>query len=319
MNELITNFHFLRPWWLAAALPAGLLLWLIAGQSGSRRAWKNIISAHLLKHLLIHESAQNRIRPWHLLGVVWCIVIISLSGPAWQIEPSPFAEDQSALFIVLKVTPSMTADDIQPSRLDRAIHKIRDLMALRRGTLNGLIAYSGSAHLVMPLTRDNAIIESFAAELSPEIMPSEGDALSEAILLANDRLKKSGLSGSVLLVTDAVAEDQVQEIARNQEENLFPVHLLAIASENPGGIISAPALDRSALGKAARAMDGSLTVVTPDEQDVEKIASKVEKDLATMILPDSGQRWKDSGFWLVPFVAILTLIWFRRGWVVRYE
>jgi len=319
MNELITNFHFLRPWWLAAALPAGLLLWFIVDQSDSKRAWKNIISGHLLKHLLISESAQNRLRPWHLLGVVWGVVIIALSGPAWQIEPSPFAEDQSALFIVLKVAPSMTAEDIQPSRLDRAIHKIRDLMVLRRGTLNGLIAYSGSAHLVMPLTRDNAIIESFAGELSPEIMPAKGDALAEAVLMANDQLKKSGLSGSVLLVTDEVSEDQLQELSGSQNRNAFPVHLLAIASENPGGIISAPALDRSRLSKAARVLDGSLSVVTPDEQDVENIASNVEKDLATMIVPDSGQRWKDSGFWLVPFIAVLTLIWFRRGWVVRYE
>ena len=319
MNELIINFHFLRPWWLAAALPAGFLLWLIAGQSDSRRAWKNIISGHLLKHLLIGESAQSRLRPWHLLGVVWLISIIALCGPAWQIEPSPFAEDQSALFIVVKVAPSMKAEDIQPSRLTRAVHKIRDLMALRKGTLNGLIAYSGSAHLVMPLTRDNDIIESFAGELSPEIMPSEGDALAEAVLLANDQLKKSGLSGSVLLITDAVSEDQLQELARNQKENTFPVHLLAIASENPSGIVSAPAIDKTMLGKAARALDGSLTIVTPDEQDVENIASKVEKDLTTMILPDSGQRWKDSGFWLVPFIAFFTLIWFRRGWVVRYE
>ena len=319
MSELISNFHLLRPWWLAAALPAGYLLWLIVRTSDSNRIWKNIISDHLLRHLLISETTQNRIRPWHLLGVVWVVTIIALSGPAWQIEPSPFAEDQSALFIVLKVAPSMTADDIQPSRLDRAVHKIRDLMALRRGTLNGLIAYSGSAHLVMPLTRDHDIIESFAGELSPEIMPSEGDAMAEAVLLANEQLNKSGLSGSLLLVTDAVSEDPLQELARNQKKHSFPVHLLAIASENPGGIVSAPALDKTMLGKAARALGGSLTIVTPDEQDVENIASRVEKDLATMILPDSGQRWKDSGFWLVPFIAIFTLIWFRRGWVVRYE
>jgi len=316
---VITNFHFLRPWWLAAAVPAGFLLWFIVDQSDSKRAWKNIISGHLLKYLLINESAQSRVRPWHLLGVVWFIVIIALSGPAWQIEPSPFAEDQSALFIILKVAPSMTTEDIQPSRLDRAVHKIRDLMVLRRGTLNGLIAYSGSAHLVMPLTRDNAIIESFAGELSPKIMPSEGDAMAEAVLLANDQLKKSGLNGSVLLITDEVSEDQLQELAGSQNGNTFPVHLLAIASENPGGVISAPALDKTMLGKAARALYGSLTIVTPDEQDVENIASNVEKDLATIILPDSGQRWKDSGFWLVPFVTLLTLIWFRRGWVVRYE
>lgn len=318
MSELITNFHFLRPWWLLASVPAVLLLWQTAGQSDARRAWKKIISDHLLRHLWIGESTHNRIRPLHLMGVIWLISIAALSGPTWKIEPSPFSEDQSALYIVLKVASSMTADDIQPSRLDRAIQKIRDLVALRRGALNGLIAYSGSAHLVIPLTRDSAIIESFAVELSPEIMPTEGDAPAEGILLASAQLKKSGQSGSVLLITDAVSEDQLQASIRHQKEHRFPVHLLAIASENPGGSVSAPALDLSNLRKTARALDGSLTVVTVDGQDVENIASKIEKDLTTMILPESGQRWKDAGFWLVPIIAILSLMWFRRGWVVRY-
>ena len=319
MDEFLTNFHFLRPWWLAAALPSGIILWLIAAQSDSRRAWNNIISRHLLGHLLIRESGKIRLRPWHFLVAVWVITIIALAGPAWQIEPSPFAEDQSALFIALKIAPSMMADDIQPSRLKRAIQKIKDLLELRQGTANGLIAYSGSAHLVMPLTRDITIVETFAAELSPQIMPSEGDAVAEAILMAYERFKISGLKGSVLVITDSMIEDQLRDVMENETHNRFPVHVLGVASENPGGTVSAPALDRSSLSKAARSLNGNLFVVTTDEQDVKSIASRVEKDLATLVSPDSGERWKDFGFWLVPIIACLVLMWFRRGWVMRFE
>jgi hypothetical protein len=60
---------------------------------------------------------------------------------------------------------------VQPSRLERAAQKIRDLLAERRGTRSALIAYAGSAHLVMPLTRDADLIARFAAELSPDVMP----------------------------------------------------------------------------------------------------------------------------------------------------
>lgn len=317
MNNFLTNFHFIRPWYLTTLIPAILLIWFISRKQDSLRNWHGIISHHLLKHLTVGESKNNGIRPWQLLAVVWGICILALSGPTWQKEVSPFAEDQAALFIVIKVTPSMTADDIRPSRLERATHKIKDLLNLRRGALHGLIAFSGSAHMVMPLTRDNKIVEAFASELSPEIMPSEGDATSDAIVMANERIKRSGRSGSILLITDEVTTDQLKSIKNEHKSRTAPVHILAVASENPPG--SAPALDRKLLETAASVLGGTLVIVTPDERDIKKIASDLDKSLETATPEEGGQRWRDAGFWLVPLITFLTLFWFRRGWVVRYE
>src|SRR5262249_62274616 len=100
--------------------------------------------------------------------------VVALAGPTWEREPAPFAEDRAVLAIVLKVTPSMQSQDVQPTRLARATEKIRDLLAQRPGAKTALFAYAGSAHRVMPLTSDSGIIEAFAAELAPGVVAGDG-------------------------------------------------------------------------------------------------------------------------------------------------
>jgi hypothetical protein len=99
--------------------------------------------------------------------------------------------------IVLKVTPSMRTPDIQPDRLTRSVQKIHDLLNLRPGAKTSLIAYSGAAHVVMPVTKDENIVNTFAGALDPKIMPSEGDSAAEALRLADQTLADSG-SGSIV-------------------------------------------------------------------------------------------------------------------------
>ena len=106
----LDQFHFLRPAWLFLLMPAGFLMWSVYQRSDSLRAWKKVISPHLLGHLLVHESSENgRWRPVYLLGLGWLAGILALAGPSWQMQASPFSEDQAALFIVVKVTPPMLA------------------------------------------------------------------------------------------------------------------------------------------------------------------------------------------------------------------
>ncbi|MCF6225615.1 MAG: VWA domain-containing protein [Xanthomonadales bacterium] len=319
----LSQFHFLRPWWLLVLLPAGFLIGSVFNRSDSLRAWKNVISPQLLKHLLIRESAeQGRWRPIYMLGVAWLAGIIALAGPSWQFQNSPFSEDQAAMFIVLKVSPEMLSMDIQPSRLQRSILKIHDLLALKSDVRTGLIAYAGSAHLVMPLTSDSGIINSSAAALEPEIMPQPGDEVSAAIVMANQRLKKAAVPGSIVLITDAVDASQLRELTAMRKRGGVEVHILAMAAGAdvipPAGSPPAPPLDMRALTAAAKALGGSLTVVSADKSDVIELSKKIERSISNAPAGDSRQ-WKDAGYYLLPLIAFLMLTLFRRGGAVAVE
>ncbi|MGB5467107.1 MAG: VWA domain-containing protein, partial [Sedimenticolaceae bacterium] len=187
----LTELHFLRPLWLLVLLPALLLTWVLWRRRGDL-AWRNVIAPHLLPHLLAGSGeTAGRFRPLHLLGAFWLVAVIAIAGPAWQREPAPFTDQRVPLVIVLHLGASMLAEDIQPTRLERATHKIRDLLALRPGARTALIAYAGSAHLVMPFTTDARLVEEFAGELSPGLMPRPGNAPAEALTLATQLLQQA--------------------------------------------------------------------------------------------------------------------------------
>jgi Ca-activated chloride channel family protein len=315
--ELTGAFHFLRPTWLLALIPIMAMVAMIGLlQKAEEHSWRDVIAPHLLQHLIVGSNHNRRLRPRHLLAAVLLLTCVALAGPSWQKEPSPLTEDQAALFLAVKVTPSMQIRDLKPSRLDRAVQKISDLLALRAGTLNGLIAYAGSAHLVMPLTRDGSIISQFAAELSPEIMPAKGDAAHEAVVLAAERLTASGVRGTILLVADGIDSGELGRLAELKAQIPYPVHLLAMVRNSR--TLSVEGFDRSGVESLIEKFDGSLVMATPDHQDVEQLAARTEVALAGMVDSTVGERWRDAGYWLLPLLLLLALFWFRAGWVVIY-
>ena len=172
MNGL-GDFHFIRPLWLLL-LPAVVGLWWIAiSTSDALRGWRLIMDAELLAAMTVGRDRPQRIQ--HILPLVgWILAVIAIAGPTWRPEPSPFADDPAPVMILLRAGESMNRTDLAPSRMERARLKVADFAKLRKGQPMGLIAYAGSAHLVLPPTRDTSIVADMAAEISPDLMPAPG-------------------------------------------------------------------------------------------------------------------------------------------------
>jgi len=314
----LAELHFLRPLWLLALLPALLLVWVLWHRRGEV-AWRNVIAPHLLQHLFAGGGVpEGRLRPMHLLGAFWLLGVIAAAGPTWQREPAPFAEQRAPLVIVLSLGESMLAEDIQPSRLERAVHKIRDLLALRPGARTALIAYAGSAHLVMPFTTDARLVEQFAAELSPQLMPRPGNAPAEGLTLATQLLQQADAGGgNILLITDGLRPDAVATLPPGVRAEVLAV---AAPPGSPAPLSGPPAppLDRATLGAAARALDGGLVEVGVDDSDVKTLARRLDRRLPGET-DGEGERWRDTGYTLLFPLALIVLLWFRRGWAVRWR
>lgn len=316
----LDQFHFLRPGWLLLLVPAGFMVWSVYKRSDSLRAWRRVISPHLLEHLSISDDGEtSHWRPVYMLGIGWLAAVLALAGPSWQMQASPFSEDQSALFIIVKMTPEMQARDIQPSRLQRSVMKIHDLLELKSDVRTGLIAYAGSAHLVMPLTSDAGVINTFAEALEPDIMPQGGDEPAEAVALATRRLKDAAVPGSIVLITDAIDVSQLAALKAIYQQGAVEVHILAMAAGPevipPPGSFPAPPLDVKSLREAARVMGGTVTGVTADRRDVESLAASIERSISHAPAQE-GQQWKDAGYYLLVLLALVLLSFFRRGGAV---
>jgi Ca-activated chloride channel family protein len=298
---MMADFHFLRPWWLASAVPAALLAWRLHRIADAGRSWKPFIAPHLLPHLLTGKDEHRRFNPVLLAFISWMLAVVALAGPSWQREPAPFADDSASLAIALKVTPSMQAADVQPTRQARAVEKIRDLLERRPGAKTALFAYAGSAHRVMPFTNDAGIVASFAEELSPDVMPKEGAAANEALAAAAESVKASGQPGWILWIADGATPAEAAAIKAGD----VPVSVLVMAGPGP---------ERDSLVSAAKAIGAQIVLVTPDDSDIDRLVRNATFSPAAESA--GGDRWRDAGYWLVPVLVLLSLLWFRRGWAL---
>ena len=300
---MIGDFHFLRPWWLLALVPCILLVWAIRRRADAEQPWRGIVAPHLLPFLLQGEARHARFTPLHLIVLGWLVAVLAIAGPTWRREPAPFADDTAALAIVVKVTPSMMTEDVQPSRLARAVQKIHDLLAQRRGAKTALIAYAGSAHVVMPATTDEGIIDTFAQALDSKIMPGDGDVAAAALTLADQTLADAG-SGSILWITDSIAPEQTELLEAWRRKSGTTVRLLAPLL---------PGDELRTVTERAKAANASPVALAADDSDVTTLARAAK--FSTVAAGEKSDRWEESGYWLTPVLAALLLPFFRRGWM----
>lgn len=302
MTDLIANFNFIRPAALVLLPVAALLWWLLKRNEDALCGWRSQIDADLLSALTTGADTKSMTQTTWMF-VAWSIATIAIAGPTWQIEPSPFADDATPLMILLKADVSMDTTDLEPSRLERAKLKIADLAEARKGQPLGLIAYAGSAHLVLPPTRDTAIVSQMANEISPEVMPKSGDQLDLAIHEAARALGDGGQGGSVLIVADSVSAS-LESIQSSLKESPLSVQFLIVttgeSNETEGDI-----------QQVAKQLGANATQLAIDDTDIARVISIATRTPLSATGTD-GERWQEAGFWLVPILVLIMLLSFRR-------
>lgn len=300
MNDL-SSFHFIRPWCLLF-LPAVIGVWWMVRTLGNPfRRWQDVMAPELLDAATVNRDQRQKWRTYSLL-TGWVIAAIAVAGPAWRPEPSPFADDPVPVMLLLKSGETMNQTDLSPSRMERARLKVADFAELRKGLPLGLIAYAGSAHLVLPPTRDTGVVATMAAEIGPEIMPTPGDELAVALTLAVKTLGDRG--GSIVVVADTVPAGTESALKEFRASYGVSVEILGVAREETP--------ERDDLANAASNLRADLTLLTPDTTDVATIVRRIADTPIAVSVDGAGTRWAEMGWWLVPIVALWVLSGFRR-------
>jgi Ca-activated chloride channel family protein len=303
----MAEFHFIRPEMLFALLPLALIWWLLWRGQNTFRQMQKIVDPHLLEHLVVDHSRSKTFTPLHLLAIIWFFSVIAVAGPSWEKESAPFAEDNAGLYVLLKLNKTMNSTDVQPSRLERAKQKIGDLLKQRQQLSTALIVYSASSHLVMPLTRDDTILTKILEDITPDIMPVEGDMLTQALLMAEKSAERAGAAASILVITDSVADSQVKLLSTHNFS--LPVQFLVMHSP-------AIELDKG-IESAASLIGASVTRLSVDKSDINRIASRAKNNIQSVSDISSGVRWRDAGYYLMFFIGVFAISWSRKGWIVR--
>ena len=161
---------------------------------------------------------------------------VAAAGPTWEQDRPDFLENRAPLIIAIDLSPSMDATDVPPSRLEAAKHKLHDLIQRRAGARNALIAYAGSAHLVLPPTDDPALLDTFIQALSTDLISKPGKNVGAVIEQAKRLLAAEKTPGTLLLITDGADTSALGGLDKQLDDSALQVLILAVGSED-GGII----------------------------------------------------------------------------------
>jgi Ca-activated chloride channel family protein len=321
MIAWLSALHFLRPhwWWALLALPLLWALWRMRRQRQS--VWRNRVDPHLLPHLLARSDRRVR-GAFAGIALTYVLAVMALAGPSWRQEEQPLWRSSAPLVLALDLSSRIGAADLPPSRLLQVRAKLAHLLRDRTGGQVALVAYAGDAFTVTPLTDDPANIALFLDDLSPEVMPVDGQRADRAIEWSVRLLKQGGYeTGDILVMTDrsdAAARDAAQAAAAQG----FRVAVLGLgtpagaAYRDAEGGIGHASRDDAALRALASAGRGKFEVLSRDDGDLRALGVLSPQASAATAGGAAGRTWRDQGYWLLLPLLALSLFAFRRGGAV---
>ncbi|WP_028775158.1 vWA domain-containing protein, partial [Shewanella waksmanii] len=319
--------QFLRPEWLWALLPLALILLALWRSEKVSSNWSRYIAPHLAK-LLVSEGEQQQSRNLVYLALAWLIAVIALAGPAISKQALPVFQTDQARILVMDMSLSMYATDQAPNRLTQAKFKATDLISGFAEGETALVAFAGDAFTISPLTRDKSTLLNLLPTLSPEIMPVRGSNLPAALSQAKSLLSQGGhLRGDIILLTDGVKANQVNQAKSVLTDSQYQLHILAFGSKQgapvklPNGQLLRDQRDEVVVAKtdyaklAAIANDtgGELYQYRSDNSDLDTLISRIDQHHASKKTELDGEVLQDLGPYLALLLLLPMLLTFKHG------
>lgn len=338
MEQILENFHFLRPQWLWALVPVAILTAVFWNSRlrGVGNGWARYIDPHLLTHLSVSGGRQQRHRivPVVTFGAA-VLIVLGLAGPSWQETEVPSFSGGEPVVAVLSLAQSMNANDLTPSRLKRSVHKLRDILARTEGDERGLVIYSDVPFVAAPLTNDLRVIEQMLPELSTSLMPVLGNRLDLAIDEASKVLGRADAQrGQIIVIADNAgsAPDASLAAARAAHDAGYEVSVLAVGTEAGATLQTADGraistqdgqtfmtkLSKDKLMDLSQAGGGRFSMITPGDADLVNLLPTTPQEMHAVGKSNDfkADGWVDMGYWLLIIPALLAPLIFRRGMIM---
>lgn len=328
INKVISSFnweqfHFLRPKALYLFVPLAFILLLLILSNRERKKWKVIIAPALQPFMFSKGSPWSLVLPLLFFAISTTFAIFSLAGPTWKKRELPKEKINAVVLLALDMSRSMTATDIQPNRLERAKFKISDFLDANPRARAGLIAFAGTAHPVLPFTSDYKLIKHHASSLVNHIMPVDGTDMGMLIEVVDSMMSKISAPSTVVLMTDEITSDDAILLTNYLNGNRHRMEILLFSTPNGAQVPGHPHVlskqDQSVIQNLAQDTAIHVTSITLDKSDVESVAHRISDKLVfEKEIEKKEQEWDDMGLLFLLPAILITLFWFRKGWVIQW-
>ncbi len=318
------NLYYFHLLWLVPAL----VVFFIYSFRAKDKAIEAFCGWRLAGRLMPHVSRRKQKLKAALLVAAVLFMSIALTAPKWGFHWEDVSRRGVDIVIALDVSRSMLAEDIKPSRLERAKREITDLLNLMEGDRVALVAFAGTAFVQCPLTMDYSAAAIFLDYLDTDLIPVQGTNLGRVIRTSvNAFTEYKGKSKAIILITDGEGHEgdalKAAEEAVKEDVKIFTIGIgkaggapIPLKDGSGGfkkdskGELILTKLDEVTLQKIALMSGGSYVRSVTGNMDLETIYYKgIKRTLEDQELKGSRvKRWHER-FQLFALIAFALLVW----------
>ncbi|MCG8569181.1 MAG: VWA domain-containing protein [Spirochaetes bacterium] len=165
------------------------------------------------------------------------VLIIALAGPAWDPQPQKIERKGRDVVFVLDVSKSMLAQDLAPSRLERAKLAIKDCVDQLEGDRVGLVIFAGNTLVKCPLTLDYGFFRGMLDDISVNSVTKGGTKIGDALRRTLEEVydDKEKRFKDIILITDGEDHDSFPvDAAGKAGERGIRLITIGLGDENTG-------------------------------------------------------------------------------------
>lgn len=238
--------------------------------------------------------------------------------------------------IALDVSKSMLAEDSKPNRLEKARQLIYKLLDELKDDRIALVFFAGRAYLQMPLTTDHGAARIYIQNASPDIVPTQGTVVGEALKMSNTAFNsKERKFKSIILITDGEDHDaEAQTLSASLAAKGVMVNTIGIGSPE-GSMIMDPStesykkdaqgqtvvtrLNELLLQQLATETKGVYIRLDNVPEAVTKISAQLDTIEKTSLDDNSFKDYDTYYYWFIGLALLFIIaefLWPERKWKI---
>ena len=194
------------------------------------RNLKKFGNLELIAQLMPNVSFLRPKVKFYLQLIAVFLLTIVLAQPQFGTKVESTKRKGIEVMIALDVSNSMMAQDVQPSRLEKAKQVLSKLIDGMNDDKIGLVVFAGDAYTQLPITADYVSAKMFLSSISTQMVQRQGTAIGTALDLAIKSFgQKSKIARAIIVITDGENhEDDAVAAAKLATENDIVVHVIGM-------------------------------------------------------------------------------------------
>jgi Ca-activated chloride channel family protein len=311
--------------YLLAVLPIIIVFYWISVRK-KRSLLREFGDQTIVRELMPDYSGTRPVVKLVFLLVALAFFILGLAGPEFGSKLQKKKHRGVEIMIALDVSNSMLAEDIQPSRLERAKQAISKLVDDLQDDRIGLIVFAGEAYTQLPITSDYISAKMFLSTISTNSVPVQGTAIGAAINLAARSFTPDYKGDkAIILITDGENhQDDALAAAKAAAEKGIIVHTIGMGlpegapipiggsgsknylKDNQGNVVISK-LDETMLSEIAAAGNGLYIRANNTQLGLNTVFERIKKMSKAEFETKVYAEYENQFQWPIGFALILLI------------